>query len=91
MSEKSPMAQYEEWVANHSKDNPPSEKIIKLGRKITDVAGHILGGVKVEDPEYWGLAEIISEEMADVALTMEKRHHYTFEELKKMNPSYDAS
>lgn len=90
MSEKSPMAQYEEWVANHSKDNPPSEKIIKLGRKITDVAGHILGGVKVEDPEYWGLAEIISEEMADVALTMEKRHHYTFEELKKMNPSYDA-
>ena len=50
MSEKSPMAQYEEWVANHSKDNPPSEKIIKLGRKITDVAGHILGGVKVEDP-----------------------------------------
>ncbi len=84
---ESPMKQYEAWVANHSKDNPPSEKIIKLGKKITDVAGHILGKVTVADPEYWGLAEIISDEMADVALTMEKRHHYTFDELKKMNPS----
>ena len=65
------MKQYEEWKANHKNDNPPREKIVKLGRKITDVAGHIFGGVKAEDPEYWGLAEIISDEMADVALTMD--------------------
>ena len=51
------MKKYEEWNANHKHDNPPREKIVKLGRKITDVAGHIFGGVKVEDPEYWGLAE----------------------------------
>lgn len=57
---------YEEWNANHKHDNPPREKIVKLGRKITDVAGHIFGGVKVEDPEYWGLAEIVSDEMADI-------------------------
>ena len=57
---------YEQWPANHKNDKQPSKKIIKLGRKITDVAGHIIGGVKVEDPEYWGLAEIITEEMADV-------------------------
>ena len=58
------MKKYEEWNANHKHDNPPREKIVKLGRKITDVAGHIFGGVKVEDPEYWGLAEIVSDEMA---------------------------
>ena len=58
------MKKYEGWNANHKHDNPPREKIVKLGRKITDVAGHIFGGVKVEDPEYWGLAEIVSDEMA---------------------------
>ena len=70
----------------HMHDKQPSEKIIKLGRKITDVAGHKMFGVKVEDPEYWGLAEIITEEMAEVGLTMKLRHHYTFDELCKMNP-----
>lgn len=79
------MEQYEAWKANHSTDNPPNKKIIKLGRKITDVAGHILGGVKVEDPEYWGLAEILTEEMADVALKMKRRKHYTFGELCTIN------
>ncbi|MCQ2523132.1 MAG: FAD-dependent oxidoreductase [Lachnospiraceae bacterium] len=78
------MKDYEQWPANHKNDNPPREKIVKLGRKITDVAGHILGGVKVEDPEYWGLAEIITDEMADVALKMKKRQHYTFDEMCKL-------
>lgn len=85
------MEQYEAWKPRHGKDNPPNEKIVKLGRKITDVAGHIFGGVKVEDPEYWGLAEIITEEMADVALTMDKRVHYTFAELCKMNHVTDKA
>ncbi|MCI8484312.1 MAG: FAD-dependent oxidoreductase [Lachnospiraceae bacterium] len=66
-------------------DRAPSEKILKLGKKITDVAAHKLKGVTVEDPEYWGLAEIVTEEMADIALTMKVRHHYTVEELWKMN------
>lgn len=79
------MEQYEAWEARHMHDDPAREKIVKLGRKITDVAGHIFGGVKVEDPEYWGLADIISEEMADVALTMKKREHYTFDQLCQMN------
>ena len=76
---------YEQWTANHQNDPQPSEKIIALGKKITDVAGHMLGGVKVSDPEYWGLAEIITEDMAEVGLTMEKRKHYTFQELCKLN------
>lgn len=75
------MKKYEEWNANHKHDNPPREKIVKLGRKITDVAGHIFGGVKVEDSEYWGLAEIVSDEMADIALAMKKRTPYTFKEM----------
>mgnify|MGYP000541013565 FL=1 len=79
------MKKYEEWNANHKHDNPPREKIVKLGRKITDVAGHIFGGVKVEDPEYWGLAEIVSDEMADIALAMKKRTPYTFKELCEMS------
>ena len=64
------MEQYNKWPANHKNDKEPSKKIIALGKKITDVAGHMIGGVKVEDPEYWGLAEIITEEMADVGLKM---------------------
>lgn len=79
------MEQYESWEARHMHDDPAIKKIIKLGKKITDVAGHMIGGIKVEDPEYWGLAEIITEEMADVALKMKKRHHYTFLELCKLN------
>lgn len=79
------MEQYEAWEARHKHDNPAREKIVKLGRKITDVAGHILGGVKVEDPEYWGLADILTEEMADIALAMDKRKPYTFPELCKLN------
>ena len=79
------MEQYNQWPANHKNDKAPSEKIIKLGRKITDVAGHIIGGVKVEDPEYWGLAEIITEEMAEVGLSMKKRVPYTFSELCHLN------
>jgi len=76
---------YDKWEAKHKHDAPSREKIVKLGRKITDVAGHIFGGVKVEDPEYWGLAEIISDEMATVALTMDKRVPYTFKQLVEMN------
>lgn len=55
------MEQYDRWPARHKNDKAPSQKIIALGKKITDVAGHMLGGVKAEDPEYWGLAEIITD------------------------------
>ncbi len=79
------MEKYNEWPANHKHDQKPSQAIIDLGKKITDVAGHMIGGVKVEDPEYWGLAEIITEEMAEVGLTMKKRAHYTFDQMCEMN------
>ena len=75
-------------IPPHQGDKNPSEKIIALGKKITDVAGHMLpviGKVTSNDPEYWGLADIISDEEAEVGLTMEKRVPYTFDQLCEMN------
>ena len=72
-------------VPPHMSDKVANPKIVKLGKKITDVVAHKLGTVKVEDPEYWGLAEIVSDDMADVALTMKLRTPYTFEQLCKKN------
>ena len=79
------MTSYDRWPANHKHDSAPSKKIIALGKKITDVAAHKIGGVKPADPEYWGLAEIIDEEMAEVGLSMKLRTPYTFAELCRLN------
>ncbi len=79
------MKLYEEWPANHKNEKNPSKNILKLGHRITDVAAHMIGGVKASDPEYWGLAEIITEDMAEIGLTMKRRHHYSYEELCKLN------
>ncbi len=68
----------------------PSEKILKLARKITDCIDHKIKGVTADDPEYWGLRCVVTDEMADVALKMKVRKHYTFEDLKKMNPELSA-
>ena len=67
-------------------EKAPREKVIKLGKKITDVLDHKLHGVTSNDPEYWGLAEILSDEMCDIALKMKIRKPYTFEEMKKLCP-----
>ena len=68
-------------------DKNPREKIIKLGQKITDRIGH---KVTSDDPEYWGLACVVTDEMADIALLMKVRHPYTMEELKKMTGKDEA-
>ena len=72
-------------------DPNPSEKILKLARKITDCIDHKIAGVTVNDPEYWGLRCIMTDEMADVALTMKVRHHYTMEDLEKLNPGVEKN
>ena len=38
----------------------PREKIVKLGRMITDQVPAKLGGVTGNDPEYWGLAGLVT-------------------------------
>ena len=54
------------------------ELIIKLGQKITDRVG-----VKVtaQDPEYYGLQAMVSDEEAEIALTMKLRTPYSLDEM----------
>lgn len=61
------------------------ELILELGKKITDRIPQKLGIEKltVNDPEYWGLAEILTDEMAEVALSMKVRKPMTLEEITK--------
>ena len=70
------------YVPEHKGEVNYSEKILKLAQRITDRIGH---KVTTDDPEYWGLACVIDDEIADVALTMKVRKHYTFAQLCKMN------
>lgn len=54
--------------------------ILKLGQMITDRIGH---KVTVDDPEYWGLAEVLTDEMAEVCLSMKVRKPMTLEQIAK--------
>ena len=65
------------------KDEKPREKILKLGQKITDRVPAKLRPLTAEDPEYWGLAGLVTDEMADVALKMKVRKPMTLPELVK--------
>lgn len=58
----------------------PRELILKLGQMITDRIGH---KVTAEDPEYWGLACVVTDEMAEVALKMKVRKPMTLPQLVK--------
>jgi len=54
--------------------------ILKLGQMITDRVGV---KVTVEDPEYWGLAEVLTDEMAEVCLSMKVRKPMTLEQIAR--------
>lgn len=66
------------------RDAAPREKIVKLARKITDRIPAKIKGITVDDPEYWGLAALVTDEMADVALQMNIRDPKTLPELVKI-------
>jgi NADPH-dependent glutamate synthase beta subunit-like oxidoreductase len=57
------------------------EPILKLGQMVTN---RLFYKVQPEDPEYWGLAAIMSDEEAEVALKMERRVHRTFPEIQTL-------
>lgn len=57
------------------------ELILKLGQKISDRIGH---KVTTEDPEYWGLAGVVTDEMAKVALKMKVRKPMTLPQMGKL-------
>ena len=79
------------FIPKHKGEKEPREKILKLGKKITDCLPHKLHGLTTDDPEYWGLACVVTDEMADIALKMKVRKHYTFEQLLKMNKGYTST
>ncbi len=47
--------QYKSVTPKWQNDKNPDEKILALGRKITDVIPHKLKGVTSNDPEYLGV------------------------------------
>ncbi len=71
-------------------DEPIREKIVELGTLITDRAAVKLGKHKLtkEDPEYWGLACLLTDEQAEICIRMKKRQPKTFEEMCALNPEY---
>ncbi len=75
---------YPENKANY--DEPFREVIAKLGRHITDRVPQKLGFKKItqEDPEYWGLAGLVTDEEAEIALKMKVGKPKTLKELVKI-------
>ena len=59
----------------------PRENILKLGAMITDRMGAKITG---DDPEYWGFAGLVTDEMAEVALKMKVRKPKTLEQIAKL-------
>lgn len=66
---------------NNNQEKAPREKILQLGQMITDRVGR---KITTEDPEYWGLACFVTDEMADVALKMGVRKPKTLDEMVKL-------
>ena len=64
-----------------SPDRPPRENLLKLGAMITNRIGL---KTTVDDPEYWGLDGVMTDEMVDVALKMGVRKPKTIEQLMKL-------
>ena len=62
-------------------DRPPRENLLKLGSMITNRIGL---KTTVDDPEYWGLDGVMTDEIVDVALKMGVRKPKTIEQLMKL-------
>ena len=68
-------------------EKPYRESIAKLGKKITDRIPQKLGLKKIEqiDPEYWGLAAVLTDEEAELALKLGVRKPKTLPEIVKLS------
>ncbi len=76
-----PDYEYPEYTPDPNE--PFREPIAKLGKKITDRIPQKLGLKKItrNDPEYWGLAGVLSDEEAELALKMDVRKPKTLDEM----------
>ncbi len=61
------------------------EKLFALGKKMTDRIPYKLGLEKLteESPEYWGLVNVLDDDMVDIALSMPQRKPQTIEQISK--------
>lgn len=66
---------------NEKQNAPVREPILKLAQMVTN---RLFYKVQPEDPEYWGLAAIMTDEEAEVALKMKRRVPRTFKEIQKL-------
>ena len=71
---------------------PVREPILKLGKMITDRIPIKLGLEKLtaDDPEYWGLAAMCTDEMAEIALKMGVRKPRTLKDMVKLTGKDEA-
>ena len=75
----------------HNKEN-----LLKLGKKMTDRIPQKLGlePLTEQSPEYWGMVNILDDEMVEIALKMKQRTPYSLKELSALtgiaeDPLYD--
>lgn len=80
---------YPEWV---DKEENPRQVILDLGKMITNRIPVKLGFQKLNkyDPEYWGLAMLLTDEQAEVALKMGVRKPKTMEDMVKLTGKTEA-
>ena len=59
------------------------EKLLLLGKKITDRIPYKLGLKKLDEdsPEFFGFVNVLNDEMVDVALKMKVRHAYSLKDM----------
>lgn len=76
---------YPEFTPNPNE--PFREPIAKLGKKITDRIPQKLGLKKItrNDPEYWGLAGVLTDEEAELAVKLGVRKPKTLAEIVKLS------
>ena len=76
---------YPEFVPDQNE--PFRKPIAKLGKKITDRIPQKLGLKKItrNDPEYWGLAGVLTDEEAELALKLGVRKPKTLPEIVKIS------
>lgn len=91
-SEKNMPEMSSKYVPKHMHDKNPDKRLLKFVQGVTDRADGKLKGVKVEDPEYWGLACIFEDEMSkqdkdyslDLLIQMKTRKKYPYSDMIKM-------
>lgn len=69
------------------------ENLFKLGKKLTDRIPQKLGlePLTEADPEYWGLCNVLDDEMVEILLALPQRKPLAFDEIKKLTKWSDEA